>query len=189
MSVWARYYAASGDEPRDTLLDALAGFGEPGVAVDLGCGNGRDTVALLHNGWRVLAVDSEPQAIELLRARVGDDPMLETQIATYDQATWPPADLVNASFSLPFCPPAVFDIVWQRVVASLREGGRFCGQLFGDRDGWAPADDMTFLPRTRVEELLEAFELERFEEIEEDSRTALGEPKHWHVFHVVARKR
>jgi hypothetical protein len=30
--------------------------------------------------------------------------------------------------------------------------------------------------------------LERFDEIEENGKTALGEPKHWHVFHIVARK-
>jgi len=30
--------------------------------------------------------------------------------------------------------------------------------------------------------------LERFDEIEENRKTALGEPKHRHVFHIVARK-
>jgi hypothetical protein len=29
---------------------------------------------------------------------------------------------------------------------------------------------------------------ERLEEIEEDGQTALGAPKRWHLFHVVARK-
>ena len=44
--------------------------------------------------------------------------------------------LVNARLALPFCPPAEFDGTWQRVVGSLAHGGRFCGQLFGERDGW-----------------------------------------------------
>jgi len=25
--------------------------------------------------------------------------------------------------------------------------------------------------------------------VEEDSQTAVGDPKHWHVFHAIARKR
>ena len=188
MKDWGRFYAAVGDDPRETLLQAADGFATPGIAVDLGCGNGRDTVELLRRGWRVIAIDGQAQAIELLRERAGDHPQLETQVAPYAEATWPTVDLVNASWSLPFCPPTLFPALWERIVSSLREGGRFAGQLFGDRDGWARADDMTFLARGRAEELLAPFQLERFEEVEEDSRTATGEPKHWHVFHVVARK-
>jgi len=185
---WSRYYASSGDSPRETLVEAATRFDAPGLAVDLGCGNGRDTVELLRRGWRVIAIDAEPQAIELLRSRAGDDPRLETQVARFADATWPDVELVTASWSLPFCPPPRFPGFWRRIVSSLREGGRFCGQLFGDRDGWAPTEDITFLPRDRAEALFEEFELERFEEVEEDSHTVTGEPKHWHVFHVVARK-
>jgi len=43
-------------------------------------------------------------------------------------------------------------------------------------------------PREEVERLLAPFEAERFDEVEEDGETALGKPKHWHLFHIVARK-
>ena len=192
---WARYYAASGTEPRETLLDALArreaeGV-EPGLAVDLGCGTGRDTLELLRRGWRVVAIDAEPRAIVTLRAEpvaqaAGE--ALDAVLASFVDAEWPSADLVNASFSLPFCAPDGFAGTWRRIRDSLRPGGRFAGNLFGDRDGWAPADDVTFLTRAEVDELLAGLEVERLEEIERDGRTALGTPKHWHVFHVVARR-
>lgn len=32
---------------------------KPDFAIDLGCGVGRDTIYLLHNGWKVLAIDKE----------------------------------------------------------------------------------------------------------------------------------
>ena len=32
---------------------------EPGNAVELGCGAGRDTIYLIKNGWNVLAIDRE----------------------------------------------------------------------------------------------------------------------------------
>ena|SRR5215211_7033014 len=189
MTEWARYYDASGDEPRDTLIAAVERFASPGLAVDLGCGAGRDTVELLRRDWHVVAIDSEAEAIRRLREQTGEDARLETQVARYEDAVLPPCQLVNASWSLPFCAPEVFDAVWQRIVDSLSAGGRFSGHLFGNRDEWASEDDMTFHSRLQAETLLDGFTRERFEEVEEDGKTALGQAKHWHVFYVVALKR
>ena len=69
----------------------------------------------------------------------------------------------------------------------LRPGGRFCGQLFGDRDTWA-AEGVTCFSRPQVDALLSGLSVETLDEEEQDSQDALGNPKHWHVFHVVARK-
>jgi tellurite methyltransferase len=193
---WSQYYDAAGEDPRDTLLDALRRFDEdgaqPGLAVDLGCGTGRDTAELLRRGWTVLAVDGEPEAIERLRRRADVDgdarKRLQTCVARFEDAEWPPADLVNASFSLAFCPPRAFSRLWDHVVRSLRPGGRFSGHLFGDRDGWADEPEMTFLTRAEVEALLDPLAVERLDEVEEDGTTARGAEKHWHLFHVVALK-
>jgi tellurite methyltransferase len=186
---WVRYYDATGDKPRETLLAAMEGFATPGVAIDLGCGAGRDTLELLRRGWRVIAIDSEEEAIRRLRAKTGDDERLEIQVARYEDATFSSCDLVNASWSLPFCRPEAFGAVWSRIVDAIRSEGRFCGQLFGDRDEWADERDMTFHTCEEAERLFAGFELERFDELDEDGKTALGTPKHWHVFNVVARKR
>ena len=170
------------------MLGALRRFGSPGFGVDLGCGQGRDTFAMLERGWQVLAIDAEAEAIERLRRRAGDEPRLEARVASFVEADWPEADLVNAGYALPFCPPARFDGVWARVVASVRPGGRFSGQLFGDRDEWAADPELTFLTRDEALGRLEGFELERFDEEDAQGKTALDEPKHWHVFHVIARR-
>ena len=192
---WVRYYTAAGDDARPTLRLALELFeadaSAPGLAVDLGCGAGRDTAELLRRGWRVLAIDGEEEAIRRLRARpdvatAGD--RLHTQVSTFEDAAWPAAELVNASFALPFCPPEAFDALWERIVRSLPVGGRFSGQLFGDRDEWSGEAELTFHTRAQAEALLGAFELELFDELEQDGQTAVGRPKHWHLFHVVGRK-
>ena len=197
---WSRYYdATKGGAPRETLLLALDLFEREGraagaerLAVDLGCGEGRDTLELLRRGWRVLALDAEREAIERLRARPELDSdaaaRLETRTISFEEADWGRADLVNSSFALPFCPPDHFPALWEQIASSLRRGGRFSGQLFGERDGWAREPALSFQRRAEVEEMLRAFQLERFDEIEEDGKTAIGEPKHWHVFHIVARK-
>jgi tellurite methyltransferase len=195
-SDWTEYYEAAGLEPRTTLLEALRRFDEEGsgerFAVDLGCGTGRDTVELLGRGWRVLALDGTPEAIDRLGAldlSDGERGRLETRVSRFETAELPPADLVNSSFALPFCPPGAFPALWEQIERSLGPGGRFSGHLFGDRDGWSHEDDMTFHTRAQAEALLSRFAVELFDEVEEDGATAVGEPKHWHLFHVVARRR
>ncbi|MGB8702392.1 MAG: class I SAM-dependent methyltransferase [Thermosynechococcaceae cyanobacterium] len=195
---WTTYYqAVAGRPPRDTLLNALACFESEAdypaqrFAIDLGCGDGRDTVELLRRGWRVLGIDGEPEAIARLQSRPDLDPKaLETRVEPFESLVLPASvDLINASFCLPFCPPHAFPSLWQSIVDSLRQGGRFCGQLYGDRDSWASYANVTHHTRSEVEALLHAFALEFFEEEDHPGQTALNEAKHWHLFHIVARKR
>jgi tellurite methyltransferase len=196
---WPGYFAAVAGKPaRETLLFALERFakeGPPGHAVDLGCGEGRDAAELLARGWRVTAIDGHPEAIARVRARpdiaaiAGGWERLTLRQEMLEDVRVPGCDLLNSSYSLPFCDPGRFDELWARIVAAIRPGGRFAGQLFGDRDGWAVLPDRSHQTRARVEELLGAFEVESFQEEEKDGKDALEHPKHWHVFHVVARKR
>lgn len=67
---WPSYFDAVKDQPpRDTLLRALAAFERepapalPRLAIDLACGEGRDTREMLHRGWRVLALDADPEGV------------------------------------------------------------------------------------------------------------------------------
>ncbi|MCP5150287.1 MAG: class I SAM-dependent methyltransferase [Ectothiorhodospiraceae bacterium] len=193
---WAEYYRTTSDRPpRRTLLSALDRFeAEPPPtggrrAVDLGCGGGRDTVAILAAGFAVLAIDAQPSAIDALRARddLPADARLETRVARFEDTTWPEVDLVNSSFALPLVPPERFPALWDRVRASLAPGGRFSGQLFGDRDSFAGDPGITTLDERAARALLAGLEVEMFEEEETDSVTPRGRAKHWHLFHVVAR--
>lgn len=195
---WPKYYqAVAGKGPRDTLLKALEFFDKeppppsPRLAIDLGCGSGRDTFELLNRNWRVLATDSHPLAIELLQANVPDShrPRLECRVAGFKDLDLPRADLVNASYALPFCEPADFAGLWHRIERSLPPGARFCGQFFGDRDSWASLPDRSHQTRQEVERLLKDFIIEHFNEVENREPSATGEIKDWHIFHVVARKR
>ena len=194
-SDWQDYYErTAGQPPRHTLLAALTRFGAAAIgrsAVDLGCGDGRDTIELLRRGWRVLAIDAEPSAIARLEARpdLPPDARLETRCARFEDATWPAVDLINASFALPLCPPDRFPAVWARIESSLVTSGRFAGQLFGERDEWRGEPGITHHTRAEVERLLAGFAVEMLAEEESDSITPYGKPKHWHLFHVVARKR
>jgi len=158
------------------------------LAIDLGCGAGRDIVEILRRGWRVVAVDSEPEALRQLEAR--NLPNITPVLARFEEVPLPlGVHLVNSSFALPLCEPARFHELWRRIVEALPAGGRFSGQWYGPHDSWVGRPGMTFLGRDEAVALLDGFDLEMFEEEETDGTTPRGNPKHWHIFHIVARKR
>jgi SAM-dependent methyltransferase len=195
---WGDYYRKVDTRgPHKTVTQAVAAFaGEPRArprrqAVELGAGNGRDTRYLLDHGFDVVAIDAEPRAIAQMKAR--DDLRgvsgWQARVDTFEEASWPQADLVSASLALPFCRPTAFPAVWRKIVASIKPGGRFAGHFFGDRDDWAVMPDRTHLSRTQVLHLLKDLDVELLEEVEDpNGSTASGMTKHWHYFSVVARK-
>lgn len=201
---WPAYYDVTVDRPPwGTLLDALDRFEaedaaaggtvrrEPRVAVDLGCGAGRDARELLRRGWRVVAVDREPQAIVRLRAATPptDLPRLSTSVEDVGGIRIPPCHLVNASLSLPFLTAEGWAHAWGEIREAVRPGGRVAAIVFGDRDGSATDPAMTCPSPGAIRALLDGFEIERWDEREEpDGRTALGEPHHFHVIELVARR-
>ena len=193
---WEVYYRAVEGRPLRELFVAATPFlptaapdDRPLVAVDLGCGDGTETLELLRRGWTVLAVDRSPEAIARLResASPADRERLTTSVTPYAEVDLPPADLVYAGLSLPFCDPGDFDEVWRQITSAIRPSGVFVGHLFGPHDSWADTPDMTFHTRAEVEALLADFEIDGFREQDEDGEAVSG-PKHWHVFHVIARK-
>lgn len=200
---WVKYYDAVSDRPpRKTLLTALNNFDADWLgnhsqkeiskkALDLGCGCGRDTVALLKQGWYVTAIDAEAEGIiRLLKRSDIDLTKLSTQITRFETFQFlENLDLINASFSLPFCHPQYFPKFWQQILNSLRPGGRFCGHFFGDRDSWSTKSYLNCYTRQQIEELLQSFAIELFEEEEHLGKTPLGEERYWHIFHIVAKKK
>jgi SAM-dependent methyltransferase len=147
-SVWARYAeGTAGRDPMKFLTRAIEKTaGEDGggrLTIDLGCGAGNETLALLERGWRVHAVDSEPRAIEMLESRVDETQRtrLTTQVETFDKTDLPLADLVFASLSLPFSGDS-HDLSVQRALNAVKPGGWFVGVLFGHNDTWSSNADV-----------------------------------------------
>jgi trans-aconitate methyltransferase len=192
---WKVYYQKiKGRAPRQLLVDALAYFPDETSstqrnAIDLGCGDGTESALLLARGWNVLAIDGEPAAIQHLMEKVPAESKirLQTQVAKFKDVLLPPAHLIHASLSIPFCEPEHFPALWDKIAHAIQPGGRFAGQFFGVRDSWVVNKDMTFHTEDQVREMLEPFEIESFHEMDEDGNATSG-PKHWHVFTVIARK-
>jgi len=194
---WEDYYQKiQGRAPRPLLLAVLKAVEEDVSqntsrhAIDLGCGDGTETLELLSRSWNVLAVDAEPGAIKRLLDKLSEAHRahLQTQIAKFEEVSLVPADLIHASFSIPFCKPEHFDTFWKKIVAAIKPGGRFAGQLFGVNDSWAHNKDMTFQTTKEARALFSDFEIESFQEQDEYGEAVSG-PKHWHIFTVIAKKK
>ena len=196
-SHWPDYYRVTAERPAwSSVILAAESFPEPApgappkLAVDLGCGAGRDSRELLRRGWRVLAMDRRPEAIETLAALVSAEQRsrLQTRVADIADFEIPACDLVNASVSLPFLSAEAYASAWERIRGALPAGGRFSGLLFSDRDQSAGEPDMTCPSPDVIRGHLADYEIERWVETEEDGHTALGEAHHFHLIEVIARR-
>ncbi len=188
---WNEYYEKMVMEPRAASVRALEYFAKhPSTnksAYDLGCGNGRDSNALLSAGWHVTAVDSEPAAEEYLKKNIAKDlyENLEFVCKPFEEIVWKNVSLIHSSYSLPFCTKESFRDVMSSIADSITPGGLFSGNLFGDRDEW---QDISLVTKEEALEIFNGFEMIFFEENEMDGPTAVGPDKHWHVFEITALK-
>ena len=196
-SSWEAYYQKlQGRAPRPLVLAVLKAFEEDVIqndshqAIDLGCGDGTETLEILSRGWNVLAIDGEPNAIQRLLEKVPEAARdrLQTQVTKFEDVTLPAADLIHASLSIPFCHPDHFPALWEKIAHAVKPSGRFAGHFFGVHDSWADQKDKTFHTEEQVRTLLLSFEIESFHEMDEDGQAVSG-PKHWHVFTVIAKKK
>ena len=191
----AYYRYTASRPPRELLLLVLRHFDwekkrRRGLtAIDLGFGAGTDTLELLRQGWRVLAIDGQEEAAKFLARRVPPRyrGSLTTLVAPMEEVDLPSADLVYGSFSLPFCPPDRFPALWRNIRRAVRPGGRFAGQLFGNRDSWRSHRSMSFHTRDQARKLARGFRAEMFRETDEEGMAFSG-PKHWHFYDLILKK-
>ena len=191
--VWADYNAAQADRPvRSLCLDAMA-FAGPGTgrrAIDLGCGAGKETLAMLRAGWSVHAVDSLPDTRERLLGIAPADAVGRLNIevrAFQDLLQLPPAELIFAGYSLPFVHPDRFAGFWAVMLDALQPQGVLAVNLFGDRDSWAGIPVWNFHTETGARQLFAGLEILKFEVYDADGQSFRG-PKHWHIYDVIARQ-
>jgi hypothetical protein len=161
----------------------------PGQAVEVGFGDGEETLALLIAGWRVLAIDSSLEAAEVLRPRVPAELVdrLEIRSTPAEDTELPRFDLLYAGYTLPFLTPEKFDRFWAHALERANPGGYLVVNFFGTHDTWVGRPEMRFHERAEVERLLGGLDVVVLDETEQDGMSFLG-PKHWHTFDVVARR-
>ncbi len=188
---WEDYFKDTKNYPPSPLLvQAMDYVQVKNKAIDIGGGGTlKDTKYLLSQGFETTIIDKE-QAVEAACLNIKSK-KLKFVISDFVEFDFPPNkfDIAAAIYSLPFTQPEKFSEVFDRIKKSLVTDGIFCGQFFGDRDGWHLNTNLTFVTRAKAQSMLDDLDTLLFNEKEFDGKTANGTPKHWHVFDVIARKK
>jgi SAM-dependent methyltransferase len=154
-SFWDERYRQHGSvwsgNPNPNLLSEVSGLG-PGSALDVGSGEGADSIWLARQGWRVTAVDISSVALARAASRAAEDPESALRITWAHQdltSSPPPAgtfDLVSAQFMHLPSPERV--VLYQKLAASVAPGGTLL--IVGHH----PSDLLTGVPRPSLPGLL-----------------------------------
>ena len=188
---WKKYIEkTSTNKPRALLVEALPYVGSREAVLDLGAGALVDSKYLLSQGFKkVIAVDDDLAAEE--KSQEIKDTHFSFVKTKFENYTYPPEtyDLINGQYAFSFIQPDQFFDVMSDVFGSLKKNGIITGQIFGDRDGWnVSGSGKSFLTRQQFDKLFSTFSIIKIHEEEKDDKTALGKPKHWHLFHFIAKK-
>lgn len=105
-------------------MQVLQTLGSYERVLELACGTGIWTSALVNLGQAITAIDAAPEMIEVNKAKVASP---RVQYAVADLFTWEPSeqyDLVFFAFWLSHVPPAALDAFLGRVQKAVRPGGQ-----------------------------------------------------------------
>ncbi len=141
---WEQRYAEReqiwSGRPNALLVDLVSSL-EPGKVLDLGCGEGGDSVWLATRGWEVTAVDIASTAIARGKALSVERHVPEHQITwlVRDLASWEPTEtygLVSACYFQSFVDLPRIPIL-QRVASAIAPGGHLLLISHGEAPPWA----------------------------------------------------
>ncbi len=194
---WDGYYDVIGGEHSSALEKAVREYGkDKGYALDIGAGNLRDTKFLLHEGFKVTAVDPSPGSVAA--AQKIDDPNF-TMFQGFAGAYPFPENhfsIINAQQILFHFPKAKFDFIMEKIQSSLTSGGILCANFLGENDTWnSPEKNMTITPAKDLPEILKGFEIVYIKEHERDQTPEFAKgkgdvkPRHEHQVVVIAIKK
>ena len=172
------------------LEEALCFVDERNLALDAGCGTFRNINFLLEQGFNVVAFDQNDGGVkeDLKNVRNGKVTFTKSTFETFDYGK-NKYNFIVSTFALPFTDPNKFENVLDKIKDSLKNGGVFCGQLFGQNDEWRWDKKMTFHNKAEIQELFSDYEVLQLEENEHDGQTALGVDKHWHIFSFIVKRK
>ena len=187
MKDWTNYQNKTyGDDVCKLLIEFLDNY-KIDNAIDLGCGSGNETVYMIKNGIKVLAIDRQlNQDFILNRLSDNEKKMISFMESSFEDIELPKTRLLTAFFSIPFCNPNNFDELWNKIYNSIEDDGYFVGQLFGDRDAWNVVDSINTFPIDKVKDYLKKYRIIKLEEVE---YVRESDNKKWHFYDIIAQKK
>jgi 2-polyprenyl-3-methyl-5-hydroxy-6-metoxy-1,4-benzoquinol methylase len=196
---WDERYAAHdrvwSGLPNQRLVEHAGGLA-PGLALDVGCGEGADVVWLAERGWRVTGADVSVVALDKARQHAGEAGVADrTDWVHADLVAGDPlpggADLVTAMYV--HVPDAHFDRVYSAIAGCVRPGGTLI--VAGHHPDERRTDlrnqrlsHLLFAPERVTSVLTDGWEVDVAEARTRDFRNHDGEPRVATDTVVVARR-
>ena len=191
-SGWDRAYSARkgvrSTEPRPAVVEHVSAL-EPGRAIDLGAGEGRNAIWLAKRGWRVTVLDVSAVALTRAAERAAEEGV-ELDCVEADWREYRPApashELVVISFMHP--EPAERVSMFERARDTLAPGGHLfvVGVDLVDHGRRGPPDPERLYTTERLRRALEGFDVLRCESVSSVAEHKEGRPR---VVDVVATAR
>lgn len=188
---WSDYYKLHKDRSASTLLQKSLNFVvNKDFALELGAGTPVDSVFLSNQGFNVFSVDISKQSEEMFSTVKDENINFKLSSILDIDYKENHYNLISAQRVLPFLikKEDLFNIL-EKIKKSLKINGVFVGQFFGINDEWyKQGKEMTFINRDEFDDIFKDMKIVYKSEREEDSTTANGNPKHWHIFDFIVIK-
>lgn len=189
---WKKYYENVGLEPNSLAVRAASRVTQKRAALDLGCGNGRDSLYLHLQGFEVVvAVDPSPDAPAwfvpgILRR------MQDAENFMFKQHE----SVLTDRYDLILCLNTLFFIEKETVLRLIDAMHTATAPLqfmafnvLGERDGWVGSKrEVSYFADGEIDGLRRRHSIANYELREFDGTVADGSPKHWHTHSFVYRK-
>ena len=158
-------------------------------ALDVGAGTGRDTLFLLKKGWRVTAIDSNKQGIELIRSKASKECTSNLEVLELDFDHIPlhkKYDLVISNWSIDYASPETYPTILKNLKSLVSKNGRLAISFFGDEHtGIKKSVVHTLHKQSEILPMIgDDFEIEYFNAVKQHRKGYV-----WHVFEVVAKRK
>jgi SAM-dependent methyltransferase len=154
-------------------------------ALDIGFGNGKDSIFLNDKGYEVDALD-----IKGNDGLEDDINVIESKIEDYDIEEGK-YHVINANNTFPFVSDKeeVKRII-KDSVSGLKDGGFLCFSLFGTKDAWIDRENISFWDYDETLSFISELPVKiYFKENEEGyGLTMKGEKKWWNIYRFILKK-
>lgn len=132
--------------------------------LDLGAGNGNDSIFLLNKGYSVYAVDFQDESITRIRSKIREDTkqnikLIKSSFQNIEWQTLPKFDVIIAINSISFINEDDFNHLWSKIINQLKPNGVLITRLFGSNLSWPNMENMTLLDKSQVTKLTNGLEV------------------------------
>ena len=164
---WDRYFQKFNKPVSNNLLvkyiDRNHQDGKQLIALDLGAGNGGDTVFLLEKGHKVYAVDFQEESMKRIKENVDEKyqhnlTLINSSFEDLDWSTFPQFDLIIAFRSISFIQSKDFYTVWDHMYTGLKDDGIVIVKLFGKQNTAILNYTMTLFDKKEIDQLINKFD-------------------------------